>query len=75
MNRDHAAISVVKQKKKEIKWIIKNHLGSLLLLCGTEVNSKSIFVLLYQQAVYDVIIQQGKGDEEPLNYIEFRLYI
>ena len=22
MNRDHAAISVVKQKKKEIKWII-----------------------------------------------------
>ena len=25
MNRDHAAISVVKQKKKEIKWIIKNH--------------------------------------------------
>ena len=47
MNRDHAAISVVNQKKKEIKWIIKNHLGSLLLLCGTEVNSKSIFVLLY----------------------------
>ena len=24
MNRDHAAISVVKQKKKEIKWITSN---------------------------------------------------
>lgn len=46
MNRDHAAISVVKQKKKEIKWIIKNHLGSLLLLCGTEVNSKIDFCFI-----------------------------
>ena len=47
MNRDHAAISVVKQKKKEIKWIIKNHLGYFLLLCVKEVNSIYIFVFLY----------------------------
>lgn len=46
MNRDHVAISVVKQKKKEIKWIIKNYLGSLSLLCGTEVCSKIAFCFL-----------------------------